>query len=267
MITDKKITGLLFLVLLLSGIEGQAQLSDIFQKAKDKTTKAKEKKIDKNTTSEEGKAADKSGNRSSTVMAGDSLIFAEDFSAFQPGTIATSFKTNGAATVRTVAGQKGKWLDLGDKEIYKFSNPLNYPRRFTLSFDIIAKAEQAKDIAPLSFGFASDNSVHHYASNIGTYVQLHYYDTNQVNIGSSNPEKFVNKIFDLQPWVNRPLHIVLSVDGERMAVYLNDVKLADEVLFSPAVAKNFYITAPWRYSNDSAVLVSNFKVSGRNRTK
>ncbi|MDR6487220.1 hypothetical protein J2799_001705 [Chryseobacterium vietnamense] len=88
------------------------------------------------------------------------------------------------------------------------------------------------------------------------------YDTNQVNIGSSKPEKFVNKIFDLQPWANRPLHIVLSVNGDRMAVYLNDVKLADEVLFSPTVAKNFYISAPWRYSNDSAVLVSNFKVSG-----
>ncbi|WP_449398972.1 hypothetical protein [Chryseobacterium wanjuense] len=194
-------------------------------------------------------------------MAGDSLIFAEDFSAFQPGTIATSFKTNGAATIRMVAGQKGNWLDLGDREIYKFSNPLNYPRRFTLSFDIIAKAEQVKDIAPLSFGFAGDNSVQHYASNIGTYVQLHYYDTNQVNIGSSKPEKFVNTTFDLEPWINRPLHIVLSVNGERMAVYLNDVKLADTVLLSPTVAKNFYITAPWRYANDSGVLVSNFKVS------
>ncbi|WP_312174005.1 hypothetical protein [Chryseobacterium sp.] len=234
----------MFVVLLLSGMEGHAQL------------------IDKNTISEKGKTADEPRNRSSTVMAGDSLIFAEDFSAFQPGTIATSFKTNGAATVRRVEGQKGKWLEIGNREIYKFSNPLYYPRRFTLSFDIIAKAEQVKDIAPLSFGFASDNSVHHYASNIGTYVQLHYYDTDQVNIGSSKPEKFVNKTFELEPWVNRPLHIVLSVDGERMAVYLNEVKLADEVFFSPAAAKNFYITAPWQYANDSAVLVSNFKVSG-----
>ncbi|GAA4161498.1 hypothetical protein GCM10022217_27240 [Chryseobacterium ginsenosidimutans] len=262
MIIDKKITGLLFLVLLLSGIEVHAQLSGIFQKAKDKVTKTIEKQIDKNTNSEGAKAADKSGNRSSTVVTGDSLVFAEDFSAFQPGTTATSFKTNGAATITTVEGQKGKWLDVKDKEIYKFSNPLNYPRRFTLSFDIIAKAEQIKDIAPLSFGFASDNSVRQYASNIGTYVQLHYYDTNQVNIGSSKPEKFVNTTFDLEAWINRPMHIVLSVDGERMAVYLNDVKLADTVLFSPTVAKNFYITAPWRYANDSRILVSNFKVSG-----
>ncbi|WP_449398973.1 hypothetical protein [Chryseobacterium wanjuense] len=45
MITDKKITGLLFLVLLLSGIEGNAQINGIFQKAKDKSTKAIEKRL------------------------------------------------------------------------------------------------------------------------------------------------------------------------------------------------------------------------------
>lgn len=261
MIPDKKINRFLFLLLLLSDIEGHAQFNDTFQKTKDKTTKAIEKKVENNTAGEESKATDQSGNSSNTVVAGDSLIFAEDFSAVQPGSIAASFKTNGAAIIRTLENHKGKWLDLGDREIYKFSIPLNYPHRFTLAFDIIAKAEQVKDIAPLSFGFASDNSIYHYDSNIGTYVQLHYYDTNQVNIGSSKPEKFINATFDLQPWVNRPLHIVLSINGQRMAVYLDDVKLADEVLFSPTVAKNFYITAPWRYANDSAVMVSNFKVS------
>ena len=261
MITDKKVTGLLLLLLLLSGTEVHAQFNYNFQKGTDETTTVLEKNIDKN-INVEAKAEAKSGNRSSTVVVGDSLIFAEDFSAFQPGTSATSFKTNGAATVRMVEGQKGNWLEIGNREIYKFLIPLNYPRRFILSFDIIAKAEEIKDIAPLSFGFASDNSVHHYDSNIGTYVQLHYYDTDQVYIGSIAPKKFINTTFNLKPWVNRPLHIVVSISGERMAVYINDVKLADEVLFSPTAAKNFYISAPWRYAYDSTVLVSNFKVSG-----
>jgi len=258
--TDKKITGVLLTLMLISGIEAHAQLGGLLDKAKEKATKAIEKKIDKNSPSEKSGATINAGN--SNIVTGDSLLFTEDFSAFQPGASATSFKTNGAANVVTASGQKGKWLDLKDKAIYKFSRQLNYPRRFTLSFDIIAKADQIKDIAPLSFGFASDNSVRQYASNIGTYVQLHYYDANQVNIGSNKPEKFVNTTFDLEPWINRPLHIVLSVDGEQMAVYLNNIELADTVLFSPAAAKNFYITAPWEYANDAGVLVSNFKVSG-----
>lgn len=260
MLTDKKNTWLLILVLLISGTEVHAQLGGLLGKAKEKVTKAVEKKIDKNTASELPKDA---GNlRNSNVVVGDSLLFAEDFTAFRSGTTATSFKTNGVATVTTVSGQNGKWMEIKDKMIYKFARQLNYPKRFTVSFDIIAKADQIKDIAPLSLGFASDNSAREYSSNIGTYVQLHYYDTNQVNIGSSKPEEFVNTTFDLETWLNRPLQVVLSVDGERMAVYLNQVKLADTVLFMPTAAKNFYIAAPWEYANGAGVLVSNFKVSG-----
>jgi len=256
MMKNRKITGVLLILMLLPGIEIHAQLGGILQKAKEKATKAIEKKIDKNSTSE---GIDSSGNSSSIV--GDSLFFAEDFTTFKSGGTATSFKTNGVATVTAVSGQKGKWMEIKDKAIYKFARQLNYPKRFTVSFDIIAKADQIKDIAPLSFGFASDNSAREYASNIGTYVQLHYYDVNQVNIGSSKPEKFANTTFDLEPWLNRPLHVVLSVDGERMAVYLNKVKLADTVLFMPTAAKNFYIAAPWEYANGAGILVSNFKVS------
>ncbi|MGN8055379.1 hypothetical protein ACTJKN_03840 [Pedobacter sp. 22163] len=260
MITHRKITGVLLILMLLPGIEIHAQLGGILQKAKEKATTAIEKKIDKNSVSKGAEAAGNSGN--SSISVGDSLIFAEDFSAFQARATATSFKTNGVATVTTVSGQKGKWMEIKDKAIYKFARQLSYPKRFTVSFDIIAKADQIKDIAPLSLGFASDNSAREYSSNIGTYVQLHYYDTNQVNIGSSKPEKFVNATFDLKPWLNRPLHVVLSVDGEQVAVYLNQVRLADTVLFMPAAAKNFYIAAPWEYANGAGVLVGNFKVSG-----
>lgn len=258
--TAKIIMGITIVLLLCSGIEVHAQLGGLFEKAKEKAEKALEKKIDKNTASTKSKAAINSGN--GNVVIGNSLVFAEDFSAFETGATATSFKTNGVANVVTIKGHNGKWMELRDKAIYKFSRQFSYPKQFTLSFDIIAIADQVKDISPMSFGFASDNSVRQHESNIGTYVQLHYYDTDQVNIGSNKPEKFVGTTFDLAPWLDRPLHVVLSVNGEQMAVYLNNVKLADTVLFSPTAAKNFYISAPWEYANDAKVLVSNFQVSG-----
>jgi hypothetical protein len=248
------------LILLISSIKVNAQLGGLLEKAKEKAEKALEKKIDKNTASSTSKATINSGN--GNVVIGDSPVFAEDFSAFETGATASSFKTNGVANIVTIKGQKGKWMDIKDKAIYKFSRQLNYPKQFTLSFDIIAIADQIKDIAPMSFGFAGDNSVREYDSNIGTYVQLHYYDANQVNIGSHKPEKFVGTTFDLEPWLDRPLHVVLSVNGDRMAVYLNNMKLADTILFSPSSAKNFYISAPWQYANDAKVLVSNFQVAG-----
>ncbi|SDF79603.1 hypothetical protein SAMN05421827_101578 [Pedobacter terrae] len=258
--TAKISIGITIMLLLLSGVEVHAQLGGLFEKAKEKASKAIEKKVDKNTVSTKPKAIISSGN--SNIVIGDSAMLTEDFSAFETGATATSFKTNGVAGIVTINGQKGKWMDIKDKAIYKFSRQLNYPKQFTLSFDIIAIADQIKDIAPMSFGFASDNSVRQHESNIGTYVQLHYYDTDQVNIGSNKPEKFVGTTFDLAPWLDRPLHVVLSVNGEQMAVYLNNIKLADTVLFSPGAAKNFYISAPWQYDNGAKVLVSNFQVAG-----
>jgi hypothetical protein len=46
-----------------------------------------------------------------------------------------------------------------------------------------------------------------------------------------------------------------------MAVYLNNTKLTDTVLFSLGADKNFFTTAPWEYKNEAKVLVSNFKIS------
>ncbi|WP_412468686.1 hypothetical protein [Pedobacter sp. KLB.chiD] len=247
-------------LLLVSGMEAHAQLGGLFEKAKEKAEKALEKKIDKNTASTKAKTIINAGN--GQVIVGDSAVFSEDFSAFTTGATASSFKTNGVANVVTIKGQKGKWMDIKDKAIYKFARQINYPKQFTLSFDIIAIADQIKDISPMSFGFAGDNSVRQHESNIGTYVQLHYYDANQVNIGSQKPEKFVSTTFDLEPWLDRPLHVVLAVNSDRMAVYLNDVKVADTILFSPTAAKNFYISAPWQYDNDAKILVSNFEVAG-----
>lgn len=67
--------------------------------------------------------------------------------------------------------------------------------------------------------------------------------------------------YDLAQDLNEPLHVALFIDKDTMAVYLNNTKLADTVLFSPGAAKNFFITAPWEYKNSAKVLVSNFKIS------
>lgn len=238
--TYKLLFSLLFVV--FSGLNAHAQLDGILQKAK----KVIEKKTD---------------NISTDFMRGDSLIFAEDFFKNQTAT----FKTNGAASVTTVEGQPGKWMLINDKAIYKLSKQIFYPKHFTVEFDILETADQVKDVAPMSFGFATDNSVREYASNIGAYVQVHYYDANQVNVGNNNLNKFVNTTFDLAAGLNRPLHVSLIIEGERMVVYLNKTKLADTDLFRPSDAKNFYISAPWQYENGSRLLISNVRITGFKR--
>lgn len=251
--------------ILLSGNKAHAQLEGLLQKAKDKAEKAVEKKVMNKDASHKSK-----NNRTDAdfdFIPGDSLIFVENFSKYPKGATAASIKTNGAAIVMTADGEKGKWMLLRDKAIYKLTKPIRYPKRFTLEFDILASGDQINDISPLSFGFTLDNSVQDYTSNAGAYVELHYYDTNQVNVGNSNPKKYVNTTFDLTESLNRPIHVAIDVDAERMVVYLDKTKLVDTELFTPAAAKNFYITAPWDYKNGAQVMVSNIRIYGFSKNK
>lgn len=263
MLKNKIFKGLVLLLFVLSGLTTNAQLDGLLQKAKDKATGIVEKAANKKEPAgKRTKGSSASGNTATDFTPGDSLLFAEDFSKYKTGTSAASFKTNAVASVVVAEGQKGKWMDLKDKAIYKLSKAIIFPKHFTIEFDVLALGDQITDISPLSFGLATDNSVRDYTSNAGAYVQLHYYDANQVNIGSSNPEKFVNTTFDLAAGLNRSLHVALTIDGVKMMVYLNGVKLAETDLFSSSAAKNFYITGPWEYKNGAQVLLSNLRIYG-----
>lgn len=244
---------MIVLLMLFSGIKAQAQLDGLLKEAKVKSGEIIAKKT--------GSKVDMEHHPKATgkFITGDSLIFAEDFSGTKNG---AQSKFKGTVNVETVQGNSGKWMALQDKTTYKFSKAIIYPEQFTVEFDVLATGEKIKDISPMSFGFATDNSAGEYTSNAGAYVEFHYYDGDQVNFGNSSPKKFINTTFDLSTYLNRPLHIALAVDGQRMVVYLDGKKLQDGVFFNPSVAKNFYFTAPWTYENGAKVLISNIKIYG-----
>ena len=194
-------------------------------------------------------------------VAAQSLHFSEDFSSYQIGASPRSIKTNGAATVQHPANQQGKWLLLQDNITYKLNKPASLPERFTFEFDILAQAEQIKDMSPISFGFVKDNAAREYISNGGAFVQLHYYDADAVNIGNYDLSKEANTKFDLSATANRPVHVKLLVSGTQMTVYLDDTKQAETTLFQPGAAKYFYISGPNKSENNAKLFISNFKIT------
>lgn len=235
----------------------QAQLGSLWQKAKEKTENAVDKVITKKSSS---RAVETDG--SAPFIRGNISIFSEDFSGYTSGATVNSIKSNGLAVVTGLKGYSGKWMPIEDKAIYKLNKAIPFPEHFTLTFDLLATGDQIDDIAPLSFGFAPDNSTKEYNSNSGAYVELQYYDRNMVNTGSKNPEKYANNTFDLEPSLNTVLQVKLEVSGERMMVYLGNKKIADGIFFAPAAGKYFYIAAPWQYRNGAKVFLSNIKIDG-----
>ncbi|MCD8741048.1 hypothetical protein LT679_10580 [Mucilaginibacter roseus] len=190
------------------------------------------------------------------------VIFSEDFSGYQTGASPGSIKTNAAAIIAHPTGQEGKWLMVKDKATYKLNKNVPLPAKFTLEFDVLAVAEQIKDIAPVCFGFAKDNAAREHISNGGAFVQLHYRDADAINIGNYEFEnKEANTTFDLSATANRPLHVKLVVNGQQMAVYLDGDKLADTVLFPAKAAKYFYFSGPWEFDSGAKLYISNIKLS------
>jgi len=194
--------------------------------------------------------------------AAQNMDFNEDFSKYQIGATPRSIKTNGAATIARPTGQEGKWLSLQDNITYKLNRPASLPKSFTFEFDILAQAEQIKDMSPISFGFVKDNAAREYISNGGAFVQLHYYDADAVNIGNYDLSTEANTKFDLSATANRPLHVKLVVSGTQMAVYLDNTKLSDTVLFQPGTARYFYISGPNQSEHGAKLFISNLKIAG-----
>ncbi|WDF53891.1 hypothetical protein [Mucilaginibacter sp. KACC 22063] len=251
---------------LIINVNAHAQFSGLLQKAKDKVAQKAGEAIDKKVPASNSSDAPKGKkikiNSGFDFVAGDSLIFAEDFSGVQVGSTARSFKTNGSATVVSAEGESGKWLALADHATYKLTKQLFYPKHFTVEFDIIAIADKIDDITPVDFGFVTDNSVREHISNEGAYVSLKYYNRNEVSIASEFNSKYITSDFDLTTFTNRKMHVSVTVDGDRMIVYLDQTKLADALAFFPTTAKNLYISGPIQYKNGSKVLVGNFKIMG-----
>jgi len=188
------------------------------------------------------------------------LDFKEDFSRYPVGTSPSSIKTNGAATIVHPAGQQGKWLVLQDNITYKLNRSSSLPKSFTFEFDVLAQAEQIKDMSPISFGFVKDNAVRDYISNGGAFVQLHYYDADAVNIGSYDMGKEASTKFDLSSTANRALHVKLVVNGNQMTVYLDGTKLAETILFQSGAARYFYISGPIKSERDARLFISNVSI-------
>jgi hypothetical protein len=195
--------GLLITASTFSAVNANAQLGGLWQKAKDKATQKASDALDK----PKDKSADNSSsphkssraviNSAFDFVPGDSVLFYEDFSKTAIGASPATFKTNGGGTVVTVGNESGKWLALQDNATYKFSRQLFYPKHFTMEFDILASADQIRDITPVCFGFTTDNSVRDYIQTEGAYVNLLYYNTNDVNVGNSKTNKYINGTFDL----------------------------------------------------------------------
>ncbi len=127
-------------------------VKDIFKKKDKKSTTKKNQTEETNeddSESEEKPVVSKPGNQTVATqklesftqydfVAGDQILFYEDFSQDAIGDFPALWTTNGSGEVKTVNIAPGKWLHMnGDDAVYCYMNKVNFPSNFIVEFDII----------------------------------------------------------------------------------------------------------------------------------
>lgn len=267
------------LLIIISSAASNAQL---FDKIKKKAEKAAEKTVDRVLSGEKDPAGDPDNDGETTgstparatinpvfdFVPGDSLVFRDDLSGDQPGSMPHAWKSNGSGEVVRFPGVAGNWLLLKEFASYKLDTLLAMPAHFSLEFDILTRSDQARDLVEFSFGFASDNSVRRYISdayndNAITQTTIHYW--NKEVISSSSDTKIHHTgDFELENYANETMHVSIRVAGENMAVYLDKKKVLDTRMFDPGAKKYFYMSTGTELNNDAQIAVSNFDLKEYN---
>lgn len=80
-------------------------------------------------------------------IAGDKVLFYEDFSQDNIGDFPDLWASNGSGEIKTVSIDKGKWFHLnGEDATYCFTKTIIFPSNFIMEFDIIPDNEYTEGI-------------------------------------------------------------------------------------------------------------------------
>lgn len=263
-------------ILLIGSLCAGAQFKGILNKAKDKAKNRVDKRIDneidKTLDKAEGKdtkpapAEASADNGSSTTkpeetntiksyskfdfIAGDSILYAEDFQQDAIGELPVNWNTSGTGEVTTIDKYPGQWLRLHKPFVYLSGNKKEFGENYTVEFDLILQLKNNGWMYPEFYAglFASKDE-----DNTGNNF-LKEYRKNAAIIATIYPAEFKNskvrlnsylesrnyfngdpKAYDaLERSYGKPVHISMQVQKERFRMWINEDKVFDVPKALPA---------------------------------
>ena len=182
-------------------------------------------------------------------VAGEKVVYAEDFAQDEIGELPMNWNTGGKAELVTLDDFEGKWLRLYQNAVYLTSNTDSFSKNFTVEFDIILQLKNIGYTYPyISFGLlasdgrpTNDNSFLDYRS---TFQSAEVY-IRPSNGGSSSlyTETFANKtrhflsetqsLSEIEKFYNNVSHVSMQVQGSRFRVWINGEKKYDLPMAMP----------------------------------
>lgn len=172
-------------------------------------------------------------------LPGENLLFYDDFSADNTGDFPARWNTSGSGEVVSLGGQPGKWLKVPDNTTSFPETGKTLPENFTIEFDLFYPAGSTRP--PVTFGFSESVNpakeglkggklfyfrIDHFLDKVG-------YSTSLYSGRETNKEYFTNKA------AGKPIRVSISVNKQRIRLYLDHEKLFDlPRAFEPAALRN-----------------------------
>lgn len=197
--------------------------------------------------------------QSSDFIPGTHVLVHHSFADTAPGAMPDGWHTDGAGEVIEIQQIPGRWLDLQSNALFKLDPQVKLPERFTVEFDLLAIADNIDDLSSVEFGFAHDNSV---ADNrVINTVRLHYAADDKFVVSSRATDYSHASEFDLRGYANRVMPVAISVDGDRMRVYVDGTKISDARLFRTNPSRHFYLKAPFSMRHGARLALGNVRIA------
>ena len=269
----------------------QAQLlKKITDRVKSKVDKKVENKADKSVDAAMGGSTNSSTDNSSSTAAnsgggsqagpsslktyskydfvpGEKIIVFEDFIQDAVGDLPAKWNTNTAAETVTIEGKAGHWMKM-TKGVYMPDFITSLPEDFTLEFDLLVdKPAHSWGISPVLAEIKDRDKLDNWRE-ADNFLAVNlipgeggngssYYEKKKMGSLDQAPTATMNAFADL----NRPVHVAMWRQKERLRIYLNENKAWDvPKAISPEAKFNAFIISI-QLTDDWHFFVSNIRLA------
>lgn len=176
-------------------------------------------------------------------VAGESIIYHNDFSSDALGELPIGWNSNGNGEVVEINGLTGKWVQLFRNAFYLTDNTAFFTENFTIEFDLlIRRSNPASSFPQLGFGImavpkdSTTNSFYlrQYSKHFAAELKVQPSDYNGSHMhyesfegGNRFLETEVKRYPQLEKLFNTPIHISIQAQKTRLRIWFNETKMYD----------------------------------------
>lgn len=199
---------------------------------------------------------------------GTVVLLEDRFTKDAMGDFPANWNTNGSGKIVTIKGVEGKWLDVVHNSVVHPVLKKALPENCTIEFDLYLQAQGERSIPFIQFGLTPVKNIlkedMFYKDRF--FMNIHRYnesDGKTIEYGLKNEVVGNKSDFPITKYVNKVLHVAISINKNRIRIYLDDKKLIDlPQALTVEMRNNFFLNNNYIIpASELGMLVGNIRIA------